>query len=385
MYNLASLIFKEQRLQDALSYIRQSVNEDIKRIDQSFHQSFTLYLDIILLILSRSGNLSYLQQLTQLKEILTNKLHSVSNPDSIWIRKSLQSLEDTFSHIHNWETYQDSTVEDWLNQDYPPIYKLRHSIDSHSPHYFTLLLIDHKLNEAVSLLNKTIPVEHVQDLVQLLSHHLKYSYSSIITDSVVDRPLSRDQATSLLRKVASLFPSLVPSDIIKFPRESDDNDDDLLLKLRSIRVITNDHSSLPIHPHPRDSFYPHSLEYPRIHQKRFHKHDLETRYEEPDTKKSHTDTEELTSFIPDMEPEPITIPSHDAESPVHKSSSFVSLSCCCILSGQEFHSTVTLTEIVTISMVEKEIQSILRRICVSKQQATDGVGSYCFYPTNSCK
>ena len=86
-----------------------------------------------------------------------------------------------------------------------------------------------------------------------------------------------------------------------------------------------------------------------------------------------------------MEPEPITIPSHDAESPVHKSSSFVSLSCCCILSGQEFHSTVTLTEIVTISMVEKEIQSILRRICVSKQQATDGVGSYCFYPTNSCK
>lgn len=103
MYNLASLLFKEQRLQDALSYIRQSVNEDIKRIDQSFHQSFTLYLDIILLILSRSGNLSYLQQLTQLKEILTNKLHSVSNPDSIWIRKSLQSLEDTFSHIHNWK------------------------------------------------------------------------------------------------------------------------------------------------------------------------------------------------------------------------------------------------------------------------------------------
>lgn len=373
LFNLASLLLKEERIQESLSYIQQSIEEDLTQpIDQSFNQTLALYTEIILLFISRSGDFSLLSRLTHLSETLKAKLHSVQITEFSWIQTSLKHLDEVLSLIQKWELVNESNLQEWLKTEIPPIFKLRKFIDNHSPLYFSFLLADHRMKEAVSILTRDTPTESAHKLFRLLSHHLTFSYASTPVNSLVDRSLSREETTSLLRQVASLFPSMVPSDFITFPRESDDNDEDLFLKLRSIRSITSDHTSSPskpsLYPYSRDSIHPHSREFPRDHRRRLQKQVHEDGSDEIPLKRRRNETEEVMP-VTEADPEIVTIPSQDSVSLVHEPSpisSSLSVSCCCILSGQEFRSVITLTEMASFTMIEKEIRSLLMRICVSE-------------------
>ena len=364
LYNLAFLQQKQQRLSEAIRTAGKSIDADWSRpLTGSFVASMQLLVSCLLTAYARSESPLFLESLHTMTRRLRSRVSAPS--ETPWVRSCLSLLQSATATAESWSSLSSEQLE---ASSPVPTARLRRLVKEPS---LALLLADHRLVAATRLLTRDHPHELVRKLVRAVATHLQFPWESV-EDPAIDRPLSRQQAFQLLREIATLFPALAKEEGI--PRENDDSD--LLEKLRAMRGESRGREGDGHHVMSvsRGKSRHHGSVFPRENRKRVREEGESSKRVEMEGNGESGETP--TMIIPldndtpmDNEtPMDMDIPVNN-ETPIHETPAIqetpatVSISCNCILGGQQYPLDLTVPAISSFPALSAAISAALSTVC----------------------